>query len=142
MPNEKKGLTVKIDAELHAKVKAYIEAHDMTMAEFVSRALEHELQPQQTGGMEKMRTLAVQIPEDLFQQIKDYLQRNSMTQKEFVIGLIREEINRDLAQQNTETENFEEELDEDEMEEEELDEDEADEEELDEDEAFDIAMQQ
>lgn len=48
--------------------------------------------------MGNMRTLAFQVPEELFQQIKDYLQRNNMTQKEFVIGLIENEINRDLTQ--------------------------------------------
>ena len=48
--------------------------------------------------MGNMRTLAFQVPEELFQKIKDYLQRNNMTQKEFVIGLIENEIERDLSQ--------------------------------------------
>ena len=102
MPNEeKKGITVKIDAELHAQVRAYIESKGLTMAEFVSQALDHELHPmQQIGGntMENMRTLAFQVPESLFQQIKEYLQRNHMTQKQFVIGLIQSEISRDMEQ--------------------------------------------
>ena len=102
MPTEeKKGITVKIDAELHAQVRAYIESNGLTMAEFVSQALDHELHPmQQIGGttMENMRTLAFQVPESLFQQIKEYLQRNHMSQKQFVIGLIQSEINRDLEQ--------------------------------------------
>lgn len=34
--NEKKGVTVKIDADLHAEVKRYIEAHEMTMGDFVA----------------------------------------------------------------------------------------------------------
>ena len=39
MPTEeKKGITVKIDAELHAQVKAYIEANGLTMAESTVRA--------------------------------------------------------------------------------------------------------
>lgn len=100
--NEKKGVTVKIDAELHAKVRRYIEEHEMTMGEFVSMALQDELPPklniQEEKNMGNMRTLAFQVPEELFQQIKDYLQRNNMTQKEFVIGLIENEINRDLTQ--------------------------------------------
>jgi hypothetical protein len=29
--NEKKGITVKVDAQLHAQVREYIEAHGMTM---------------------------------------------------------------------------------------------------------------
>ena len=48
--------------------------------------------------MGNMRTLAFQVSEELFQKIKDYLQRNNMTQKQFVIGLIENEINRDLTQ--------------------------------------------
>ena len=100
--NEKKGVTVKIDAELHAEVKRYIEEHAMTMGDFVALALQDELHPKLTikedKNMGNMRTLAFQIPEELFQKIKDYLQRNNMTQKEFVIGLIETEIERDLTQ--------------------------------------------
>lgn len=100
--NEKKGITVKIDAGLHAEVRQYLESHGMTMAEFVTQALQDELHPkinmQEENGMSNMRTLAFQVPEELFQQIKDYLQRNNMTQKEFVIGLIKTEIDRDLTQ--------------------------------------------
>ena len=100
--NEKKGITVKINAELHAQVREYLEKHEMTMAEFVTLALQDELHPKHNITEEKnmgnMRTLAFQVPEELFQQIKDYLQRNNMTQKEFVIGLIETEIERDLTQ--------------------------------------------
>lgn len=100
--NEKKGITVKIDAGLHAEVRQYLESHGMTMAEFVTQALQDELHPKinmrEENGMGNMRTLAFQVPEELFQQIKDYLQRNNMTQKEFVIGLIKTEIDRDLTQ--------------------------------------------
>lgn len=42
---EKKGLTVKIDADLHAEVRQYLDAHEMTMAEFVTLALQDELHP-------------------------------------------------------------------------------------------------
>ena len=100
--NEKKGVTVKIDADLHAEVKRYIEEHEMTMGDFVSMALQDELHPklnmQEDKNMGNMRTLAFQVPEELFQKIKDYLQRNNMTQKQFVIGLIENEIERDLSQ--------------------------------------------
>ena len=100
--NEKKGVTVKIDAELHAEVKRYIEEHSMTMGDFVALALQDELHPKlnikEDKNMGNMRTLAFQVPEELFQKIKDYLQRNNMTQKEFVIGLIENEIERDLRQ--------------------------------------------
>ena len=101
MAEEKKGITVKIDADLHAEVKAYVESQGLTMAEFVSKALDDELHAKiiMNGGntMEKMRTMAFQVPEDLFQKIKDYLNRNHMTQKDFVIGLITREIDRDLS---------------------------------------------
>ncbi|MDE6725951.1 MAG: hypothetical protein K2J79_10155 [Ruminiclostridium sp.] len=106
--NEKKGITVKVDADLHAEVRKFIEDHEMTMAEFITLALQDELHSKQNitevKTMGNMRTLAFQVPEELFQQIKDYLQRNNMTQKEFVIGLIENEIERDLAQRQTEGE--------------------------------------
>ena len=105
--NEKKGVTVKIDAGLHAEVKRYIEEHEMTMGDFVALALQDELHPKLTikedKNMGNMRTLAFQVPEELFQKIKDYLQRNNMTQKEFVIGLIKNEIERDLTQREVQT---------------------------------------
>jgi len=100
--NEKKGVTVKIDADLHAEVKRYIEEHEMTMGDFVALALQNELHPKnnirEDKNMGNMRTMAFQVPEELFQKIKDYLQRNNMTQKQFVIGLIENEIERDLTQ--------------------------------------------
>ena len=100
--NEKKGVTVKIDAELHAEVKRYIEEHEMTMGDFVALALQDELHPKnnirEDKNMGNMRTMAFQVPEELFQKIKDYLQRNNMTQKQFMIGLIENELERDLRQ--------------------------------------------
>lgn len=103
MPSDgKKGITVKIDAELHAEVRQYLESHGMTMAEFITLALDDELHPklnQKEGqNMGNMRTLAFQVPEDLFQRIKDYLQRNNMTQKEFMLGLIENELNREQTE--------------------------------------------
>ena len=107
MPSDgKKGITVKIDAELHAEVRQYLESHEMTMAEFVTLALDDELHPKfnqrEEENMGNMRTLAFQVPEDLFQRIKDYLQRNNMTQKEFILGLIEDELNREQAERETE----------------------------------------
>ncbi len=146
--NEKKGITVKIDAELHAQVKAYVEAQGLTMAEFVSKALDDELHPkitQEVNNMGNTRTMAFQVPEELFQQIKDYLNRHNMTQKEFVIGLITTELERDMALRNSvteeqavsdeaeeEAESENEELDDDESED--IDEDESEDEDFDDDE--------
>ena len=130
--NEKKGITVKIDAELHAEVRQYLEQHSMTMADFVTMALQDELHPKieqkEEKSMEKMRTLAFQVPEDLFQKIKDYLHRNNMTQRQFVIGLIENEIERDLTERQAQTEAQEPTEDQGEEETEELSEDAAEDE--------------
>ena len=104
--DEKKGITVKIDVGLHAEVRQFLESHEMTMAEFVTQALQDELHPpistKEDKYMGNTRTIAFQVPEELFQKIKDYLQRNNMTQKEFMLGLIEDEIERDLAQRAAE----------------------------------------
>ena len=101
-----KGITVKIPAELHAEVKAYLEAHGMTMGEFIAQAVDNELHPKielkEEQPMENMRTLAFQVPESLFQRVKAYLERNHMTQKQFVIGLIEDELEQDEAQYQAE----------------------------------------
>lgn len=107
MPSEKKGITVKVDAELHAQVREYIEAHGMTMGDFVAQALDKELHPriQEGQNMSNMRTMAFQVPQEMFDEIKGYLNRHHMKQKDFVLGLIRAELDRD--QQQTETEEHE-----------------------------------
>ena len=101
-----KGITVKIPAELHAEVKAYLEAHGMTMGEFIAQAVDNELHPKielkEEQPMENMRTLAFQVPESLFRRVKAYLERNHMTQKQFVIGLIEDELEQDEAQYQAE----------------------------------------
>ena len=99
MADEKKGITVKIDASLHAEIREFIESNGMTMAEFVSKALYNELhpkiQPQEVKNAVPTRTMAFQMPEDMFQRLKDYLHRHGITQKEFVLGLVEAEIKRD-----------------------------------------------
>ncbi|WP_455530757.1 hypothetical protein [Ruminococcus sp.] len=140
---EKKGITVKIDADLHAQVRQYIEANGMTMAEFVSKALDDELHPKTTIKEEKymgnMRTMAFQIPSELFDQIKDYLDRHHMTQKQFVLGLIQDELDRDYEEQQAmaEKQQSEDEPDEDEDEDEDLSEEDEESEDEDEDEDID-----
>ena len=107
MADEKKGITVRIDADLHAEIREYIESKGMTMAEFVSQALYNELhpkiQPQEVKNMGPMRTMAFQMPEDMFQRLKDYLHEHNMTQKEFVLGLVEAELNRDQELKNAHT---------------------------------------
>ena len=107
MADEKKGITVRIDADLHAEIREYIESKEMTMAEFVSQALYNELhpkiQPQEVKNMGPMRTMAFQMPEEMFQRLKDYLHEHNMTQKEFVLGLVEAELNRDQELKNAQT---------------------------------------
>ena len=126
--NEMKGITVKVDAQLHAQVKEYIEAHGMTMGEFVSKALNSELHPSQTRGGVNManRTIAFQVSEETFDRLKEYLSRHpGLTQKDFVLGLIEAELDRDMQQTN-EVEQQPEETEHEELnEDEDLDEDEA-----------------
>ena len=99
----KKGITVKVDAQLHAEVSAYVKEHGMTMSEFVSAALYNELHPKikEDTILEKTRTVAFQVPESLFKRIKEYLERNNMTQKQFLLGLIEQELDRDQAARNS-----------------------------------------
>ena len=118
---EKRGITVKVEDELHRQVKEYIESHGMTMSDFVSQALEEMLHPrQQMGGntMGATRTIAFQVSEELYQKIKDYLTANHMTQKEFMIGLIEEALEQELEEsaeeEETEDADYEDEEDEDE----------------------------
>ena len=97
LADEKKGITVKIDADLHAEVRQYIEQHGMTMAEFITLAVDNELHPKYQNKEEKnmgnMRTMAFQVPEELFGRLKDYLARNGLKQKDFILGLIERELN-------------------------------------------------
>lgn len=78
---EKKGITVKIDADLHAEIRQYLEEHKMTMAEFVAQALDNELHPQY--------------------QMKEH---NNMTQKQFILGLIEEKLEREQTERESVTE--------------------------------------
>ena len=109
LADEKKGITVKIDAELHAQVKEYIEQHGITMAEFVTMALDDELHPKfeqkEKNNMGNMRTVAFQVPEELFQRLKDYLHRNDISQKDFVLGLIEDELDREQTERENASKN-------------------------------------
>ena len=104
--NAKKGITVKVAAELHAEVSEYVRSHGMTMSEFVAKALDNELHPKTSEkegyNMANTRTVAFQVPEELFQRIKDYLNRNHMTQKQFLLGLIERELDREQSVRESE----------------------------------------
>lgn len=109
----KKGITVKVDAALHAEVTEYIREHGMTMSEFVAVALDNELHPKydqkEGNNMASTRTVAFQVPEELFQRIKDYLNRNHMTQKQFLLGLIEQELDREQVARESRSADFEDE---------------------------------
>ena len=109
--NAKKGITVKVAAELHAEVSEYVRSHGMTMSEFVAKALDNELHPKisekEGDNMANTRTVAFQVPEELFQRIKDYLHRNNMTQKQFLLGLIERELDREQVARESENAGFE-----------------------------------
>ena len=100
--DNKKGITVKVDADLHAQIKEYIESRGMTMADFITAAcdgfLHPKIQEKEEKQVENMRTVAFQVPESLFQRIKDYLHRNNMTQRQFLLGLIENELEREQTQ--------------------------------------------
>ena len=100
MEQETKGITVKINADLHAEVRQYLEENNMTMAEFVARALDDELHPKmkEDAKMENTRTIAFQVPEELFQRLKDYLRRNEITQRQLMVTLIEEELEREQTE--------------------------------------------
>ena len=143
---EKKGITVKIDADLHAEVRQYLEATNMTMAEFVTQALDDELHPKfqkEDMKMENTRTIAFQVPEDLFQRLKDYLRRNEITQRQLLITLIEEELEREQTKREAQeaapeqTEDEPEAVENDELVEEELTEEDLEE---DEEEGFGLTM--
>ena len=105
---EKKGITVKVDADLHAEVRQYLEQNGMTMGEFVAIALHNELHPKinqkEENQMGNMRTLAFQVPEELFQKLKDYLARHGISQKQLLTELVEKEIDRDLNELNSQAE--------------------------------------
>lgn len=143
---EKKGITVKIDADLHAEVRQYLEANNMTMAEFVTQALDDELHPKfqkEDMKMENTRTIAFQVPEDLFQHLKDYLRRNEITQRQLLITLIEDELEREQTEREAQeaapeqTEDEPEAVENDELVEEELTEEDLEE---DEEEGFGLTM--
>ena len=74
MPNSgKKGITVRIDANLHAQVSQYLRDHSMTMAELVSRALDDELHPKtqmkEGNTMVNTSSIAGPGPGEVFQRI-------------------------------------------------------------------------
>lgn len=91
--DDTRGITVKVPADLHTKVRDEQESLEMTMSSYIAMVLEEHFNTDKRGGkgLENMRTLAFQVSEDLFQRLKAHLAENpKLTQKSFVIGLIEQ----------------------------------------------------
>ena len=103
---EKKGITTKVDVELHAKAKQYMAEHgDMNMETFITQAInglvnakEQTVEPQKP---EKQRTIAFQVPETFYQEVKDYLEHNGLRQNRFMYNLIKQELDRESLELET-----------------------------------------
>jgi len=112
-----KGITVKVDANLHEKVKTEQEALAVTLSQYIEMVITEHFEKGGKVMNGKERTLAVQISEDLFQRIKAYLAHYSLKQKDFIIDLIEDalqdfEDEQNLAAADREQENRNDELDE------------------------------
>ena len=100
MANENlKGITVKVNGDLHAEVKKYIEDHGMTWSEYVEKALENEIHQKHNNEevQTDMRTIAFQVSEELYQKLKDYLKKHKVTQKDLMCELVEKTIEQDQA---------------------------------------------
>ena len=103
---EKKGITTKVDVELHAKAKQYMAEHgDMNMETFITQAINGLVnakeQTQEMQKPEKQRTIAFQVPESFYQEVKDYLERNGLRQNRFMYNLIKQELDRETLELET-----------------------------------------
>ena len=103
---EKKGITTKVDVELHAKAKQYMADHgDMNMETFITKAIDGLVnakeQTQEMQKPEKQRTIAFQVPETFYQEVKDYLERNGLRQNRFMYNLIKQELDRESLELET-----------------------------------------
>ena len=109
---ELRGITVKVPAELHEKVKAEQELLEKTMNQYIEMVLEEHFNPKiiEKGGTDmnsNNRTLAFQVSEDFFQRVKDYLAKHpNLKQRDFVVGLIAQELDRFETQENQRTDHM------------------------------------
>lgn len=103
--SETKGITVKVDADIHNRVKDEQETLELTMSQYITMVLEEHFSRKEEKLMDgKMRTMAFQVSEELFQRIKAHLGRSPrLSQRDFVIGLIEQALNdaeKELAKEN------------------------------------------
>lgn len=105
MPTGKrKGISAKIAEDLYDEVKAYAESHEMTMSDFIERALQDELHPKfnekKEITMEKTRTIAFQTSDEIFEKLNDYLHRHGLKKNKFFIDFITKVLEEDQAMQD------------------------------------------
>ena len=105
MPTGKrKGISAKIAEELYDEVKAYAESHEMTMSDFIERALQDALHPKfnekEEITMEKTRTIAFQTSDEIFEKLNDYLHRHGLKKNKFFIDFITKVLEEDQAMQD------------------------------------------
>lgn len=91
---ETRGITVKVAADLHSKVKSEQELMEITMSQYITMVLDEHFDKKGGRSMDGTRTLAFQVDEELFQRVKAHLARNpGLKQKDFVISLIEAALN-------------------------------------------------
>ena len=76
-----KGITVRIDSELHGEIRAYLEQHDMKMADFITLAAQELLQPP-----------SMEMDSALQAEINAYLEQHEMTMDEFFAQAAQNEL--------------------------------------------------
>ena len=105
MPTGKrKGISAKIAEDLYDEVKAYAESHEMTMSDFIERALQDELHPKfnekEEKNMGNTRTIAFQTSDEIFEKLNDYLHRYGLKKNKFFIDFITKVLEEDQAMQD------------------------------------------
>lgn len=105
MPTGKrKGISAKIAEELYDEVKAYAESHEMTMSDFIERALQDELHPKfnekEEKNMGNTRTIAFQTSDEIFEKLNDYLHRHGLKKNKFFLDFINKVLEEDQAMQD------------------------------------------
>lgn len=76
-----KGITVRIDADLHAEIKAYLEENGMTMGEFITLAAQDELYPH-----------PMELDPELQAEVDAHLEGSGMAVKEFISQAVQNEL--------------------------------------------------
>ena len=105
MPTGKrKGISAKIAEDLYDEVKAYAESHEMTMSDFIERALQDELHPKfnekEEKNMGNTRTIAFQTSDEIFEKLNDYLHRHGLKKNKFFLDFITKVLEEDQAMQD------------------------------------------